>query len=347
MRFETTKGPDGRITGPLRPCTAVNFNPVELVVEGQLRITVPKPGTTDHHVMKIPYKGRLMQGHYCYIASPMADARRPDKEPTYYTTVTGHETDELLPIDVPTVDARVFTPHSIACELWSQYNSPNNKLMGGILMFDQDPHTLSPENLEKTHGRIWVPTRTQLQDSWQYSYTLRETTLEDELDRIFEAQRNYCDVIMQQAHTWHMDEDVNSRKMITDTHRDWARFALKLGYLQSLPEWVSAKLALTSEVAHLVKCEYCGIQQPSSDVYFCRGCHAPYDAFKAFMAGKAVAESYLDLLPDEQYAEVQKVKNERLQRSGKVPPVQAEAAPDKPLTAAERKAAEKAAKAEK
>jgi hypothetical protein len=312
LQFETRKDSDGRITGPLRPCTIVNFNPLALVVEGQLHITIPKPKTTKHHQIQMPFKGRLMHGHYCYVASPMAGERPPDKQPIFYTTTVGHEQDELLPIDVPVSEPRVFSPHSIACELLAQYNSPSNKMMGGILVFDQDPHTLSAANLEKTGGRIWVPERHQLEGSYKYSYTLRETLLEDELDRIFETQRNYCDVMMQQAHTWFTDEDVNSRRLITDTHRDWARFAHENGYLEgNLPEWVSARLALSSEVRQLMTCKYCGNQQQNPKIFFCKVCRAPYDAFKAYTAGLHVADAYLQMLEGEELETVLRLQQER------------------------------------
>ena len=311
LQYETRKAPDGRIEGPLRPCTAINFNPIALVIEGQLRLTIQKPGTTDHHQVNMPFMGRVFRGHYCFIASTIQGERRPDKEPTYYTTVTGHETDSVLPIDVPTSEARVFSPHSIGCELVHQYNSPSTKLMGGILLFDQGPHMLSPENLRKNDGRIYVPERTQLGDSWRYSYSLRETTLEDELTRIFTTQREYMDVMLQQAHGYWSEQDPNSRKMITDTHRDWARYAKQMEYLATLPEWVTAKLDTKASMADLVPCPQCGTQQPNANTWFCRTCNAPYDTFKAFMAGKVVPQVYLELLEGEELQLVQQKLAER------------------------------------
>jgi hypothetical protein len=311
LQHETRKAPDGRIIGPLQPCTIINFNPLRLVVQGQLRLTIEKPGTTDHHQVNMPFMGRVYKGHYCYVASAMQGERKPDKEPTYYTTTTGHEQDSILPIDVPTSEARVFSPHSIACELFNQYNSPSMKLMGGILMFDQGPHMLSPDNLRKTEGRIYVPEREKLGDSWQYSYSLRETTLEEELTRIFTTQREYMDIVLQQAHGFWSDQDPASRKMITDTHRDWARYAKDMNYLNSLPEWVTAKLDTATSMADLLPCPQCGTQQPNLSTWFCRTCNAPYNAFKAFMAGKVVPQVYLELLEGEELELVQQKLAER------------------------------------
>jgi hypothetical protein len=318
MQTETMKGPDGRITGPLRPCTVVNYNPVDLVIEGQLNLRVQKAGASEHHHLDIPFMGRWIEGHYQYIASPMVGEGKPDKEPTFYSTVTGHETDSILPIDMPVCQARMFSPHSIACELWNQYNSPDNKLMGGILMFDQNPHTLSAANLAKTGGRIWVPERVLLSDSTVYSYRLRETLLVDELGRIFETQRNYCDVIIQQADALWNEQDIVSRKMVTNTHRDWDRFAVKMGWKEKLQEWTTAKLAVTGEMKTLLPCPQCGTQQPSPDAYFCRNCNAPYDAFDAFMAGKVVPMAFLEVLPEEKLEEVLAVMEERRARREKL-----------------------------
>lgn len=353
MQAETRRAPDGRIEGPLRPCTVVNFNPLGIVVEGQLRITIPKPGTTAHHQIKMPYKGRLIQGHYCYIASPMVADQKPDHEPIYYTVTTGHEVDSILPIDVPTVAARVFSPHSIACELWSQYNSPSHKLMGGILIFDQGPHTLKATNLEHTRGRIWVPTRTIMEDEGLYTYSLRESLLEDELDSIFNVQRNYCDVILQKAHTLWAEQDVASRKMVTGTDRDWARWAVGMGYLAALPEWVNAKLILGGDIAELRTCKYCGTQQPNATVYFCQKCNAPYNAFKAFMDGLHVPEGYLMTLEGDELEAVLRTLDARKKRFGVVTAdrpqapieVSTPAAPPAPIVAPETPKEKKAREA--
>lgn len=356
MQAETRRESDGKIIGPLRPCTVVNFNPVALVVEGQLRITVPKPGTTPHHQIRMPYRGRMVQGHYCYIASAIAGERALDpvydKQPIYYTVTTGHEVDSILPIDVPTVAARVFSPHSIACELWSQYNSASHKLMGGVLMFDQGPHTLTPASLAKNDGRIFVPERLQMEDEGLYTYQLRPALLEDELDRIFTTQREYCDVVLQQGHTLWAEQDITSRKMVTDTHREWARFALAMGYLASLPEWVNAKLELTDKVTELRTCSYCGTQQQNATIYFCPKCNAPYDAFKAFMAGRHVPEGYLMMLEGEELEIVLRSLQEKKSRfanlgaapaSEPLPPQVATAAPPAELTPQQKAAATRAA----
>ena len=322
MRMETFKGPDGRIVGPLRPCTVVNFNPIDLVIEGQLNLRVPKAGSSAHHHLDVPFMGRMVEGHYVYIASPMEGEPIPDKQPTYYSTVTGHELDSTHGVDMPTTAPRMFNPHSIACELWQQYNSPDNKLMGGILMFDQNPHTLSRHNMEATGGRIWVPERVLVADSVVYSYRLREAFLEEEKERIFETQRNYCDVIIQQADALWNEQDIVSRKMVTNTMRDWDRFAVKMGWKEKLQEWTTAKLAVTGEMKTLLPCPQCGTQQPSEDAYFCRNCNAPYDAFVAFMANKVVPDMYLELLPDDQLEQVMKIKKARAKKMAKFAPKQ-------------------------
>lgn len=312
MQFETRKAPDGTIEGPLRPCTLVNFNPLPLVIQGQIRLTVPKFGTTKHHQVVVDWNGRRMQGHYCVIASPV-DIPTADKGPVPYTTVIGHEQDSVLPIDVPTCEARMFTPWSIGCEVIAQYNSPSTKLMGGVLLFDQDIHAIGHTRLERTGGKIYIPERTQLPDSVQYVYRLREASLEEELDRIFEAQHNYFDVKMQQAHANFVEGSEVARKMITDTDRDWARYGLEKGWLEVLPEWVSAKLALNESVSRLAVCRYCGEQQRRADVYFCKQNH-PFDVLTALKAGLVVPQVYIEVLEDEQLEEALAILDERKKR---------------------------------
>lgn len=313
MRFETRRMADGRIEGPLRPCTVVNFNPVALEIQGQIRLTIPRPGTTKHHQVKLPWRGREMVGHYCVIASPHIAGVRADKEPVYYTSTVGHEQDSELPIDVPKREPRAYNPHSIGCEIWHHYNSAEVKLMGGILMFDQDIHWLSRTSLEAHGNKIYVPERKLLPGSWRYAYTLREADLDEELERIFEAQRAYCEVVIQNAHALFLTGDEVQRQMITNTDREWARFARHMGYLDNDPEWLTAKLSIAGEIKNLKVCPYCGAQQKRPDIHFCPQNH-PYDAYATFKAGLVVPEAYLEVLPEEQLDEVRAIQAERKAR---------------------------------
>ena len=341
LRYETRQGPDGRIEGPLRPCTIVNFNPIEAVVQGQIRLTIPRPGTTKHHQVVVSWKSHRMQGHYCVIGSP-STGTHADKEPVFYSTVINWERDERLPVDVPVSEPRVFTPWSIGCEVVSQYNSPSTKLMGGLLFFDQDIHAISSAHLERTGGKIYVPERELLPNSAQYVYRLREAFLDAELDRIFEQQQQYADIMIQLAHSLWVEENPESRKMITDTHREWARYAESKGWLPGgLPEWVSARLITGGSPAinTLMACPYCGEQQKHANVHFCKQGH-PFDVIKALKAGLAVPDQYIDVLTDDAYEEAQRILGERRKRSEGRRKSAAEkpaAPPDEPKAAAVKK----------
>lgn len=348
LRYETRRdGSTGKMIGPNQPCTLVNFNPIDLTMqmEGR-RITVPAVGRFTTNQVKLRYAEREIQGHYLQINSPIL-----------YTVPTGHETDSEFGVDVQTSAARHFSPHAIGCAMWNQYNSPNNKLMGGVLLFDQEVRALTSENLARWGGRIWVPERTQLEDSPEYVYSLRETLLEDELERIFSAQRAYCDVMIQQAHALWAEQDVNSRKMVTDTHREWARYAVAMYWMKELPEWVTQKISASGPITELVKCKYCGTQQPSADVLFCKACpnNAPYDAYKAFKwrgphgERVVVPQVYLEMLEGEQLEDVLADLQERAARRARFAALtgtpsetgtQATATPSKQLHGAARAAAE-------
>jgi hypothetical protein len=167
-------------------------------------------------------------------------------------------------------------------------------------------------------------------------------------------------VVLQQAHTLWAEQDVTSRKMVTDTHREWARYAKMMGWLEALPEWVNAALLIGDKVRDLRPCKYCGTQQASATVYFCPKCNAPYDPFKAFMDGLNVPIGFLETLEGEELDIVVRKLQERKSKFASfspepnppaplppaitsAPATQAPAAPKQP-TKAEKAAAAKAAK---
>ena len=60
LHRETHRNSDGQWEGPLRPCTLINFNPVELVleIEGR-RITLPAAGSgPERGRVTMPHRGR-------------------------------------------------------------------------------------------------------------------------------------------------------------------------------------------------------------------------------------------------------------------------------------------------
>lgn len=336
LHRETRQNADGLWEGPLRPCTLINFNPVPLVmeIEGR-RLTVPAAGTgPERGRVTLPWRGRTYQGRYLVLTSPIL-----------YTAVTGHEVDEILAnIDVPKTEVRYFSPHAIGCAFVEQYNSPSHKLMGGVLLFDQDIRALEKERLRRTDGKIHVPERVLIEDSLEWTYTLRETTLDEELARIFQAQLDYANVVIQKAHSLWTTNNSEEQKMITDTDREWDRWAVNMGFAESLAAWVTAKIVVGGAVVDLPKCRYCQKQAVDAGALFCPGCNAPYDAYAAFKAGLVVPEQYLELLEGKQLEEVRRTlaaRRGRLQTSPQEQ--QAAQATAKPLTGAAKAAAEKKA----
>lgn len=297
LRRETRQVGPGRWEGPLRPCTIVNFNPEWLVLEGQIRQKIPPAGFSDRHVITVNYEGREFKGHYLYLTSPVV-----------YLRAAGHIVDDLLNIDVPDMTPAYFSPHAIGCEFWAQYveGSASSKQMGGVLMFDGDPHRLSETNLAHNNGKILVPTREMLADDPEPSYTVREVSIEEELARLFERQRAYCDLQVQVAHSLHITNDPMQQASITDTMREWARYAVSHYWMKELPEWVKARITAAGVPMSLVRCKECGTQQPSPEVFKCPKCAAPYDPFKAFMAGVVVPQAYLELLEGDELETVQR-----------------------------------------
>lgn len=324
----------GRVIGPNQPCTIVNFNPIDLVIdiEGR-RFTVPAAGRFKTNQLKCNYAGRDVQGSWIKFENPIV-----------YASTTGHESSTAgwEPADVPTHTVKHYTPHAIGCALYEQYNSPNYKMMGGLLFFDQDIRQLLPENLERNQGMLLVPERTLVGS--EYSFRMREALFEEELERLFERQRNYCDMQIQSAHALATEEDENARKMVTDTHREWARYAVKMYWMRELPEWVTSRITAAGPIKQLVRCRYCGTGQTNPDNYFCAKCNAPYDAYKAFKAGLVVPQMYLEALQGEELEEVVQELRERKSRFSSllndVPSPSEDAVPAKQLHGAAKVAAE-------
>lgn len=323
LRRETRRLGGGRWDGPLRPCTVVNFNPEDLVLEGCIRLTVPGVNKPSKSKMRISHEGREFAGNYVVIASPVV-----------YLRAVGHIVDPQLNIDVPDMEPAYYSPHSIGCELWAQYveGSAYSKLMGGVLLFDGDAHSLSETNLARTEGRIWVPKQVLVDDDPHPVFELRETALLDEVERILTMQRAYCDMKVQVAHSLHVTNDPMQQASITNTMRDWARYAVAKFWMKDLPEWVKANITATGPVLSLVRCKGCGTQQPNDDVYMCKGCNAPYDTYKAFKAGVLVPQGYLDMLEGEELDEVRKTLEERRNKfKGTKPSKQSETTPPPPV----------------
>lgn len=305
LSHETRMDPhSGRVMGPKQPCTMVNFNPVDVLleIEGR-RLTIPAAGKFQTHQVTCQHAGRQVHGAYMKIENPIL-----------YPKTKGHETDGEFAVDVPTHEIEYHSPHAIGCTMFEQYNSPNFKMMGGLLFFDQDIRHITDEILEANEGYIWVPERTKIGDSDVFSYSMRAVKFEEELDSVFERQRAYCDMQIQSAHALWSEEDENARKMLTDTHREWARYAVKMYWMRELPEWVTSRITAAGPITLLVKCGYCGAQQQQPDNLFCGKCNAPYDAYRAFKAGKVVPQMYLEMLEGDELAEVAKELRERRAR---------------------------------
>lgn len=322
VQNETRTNSEGLVEGPLRPCTVINFNPVPLVIEmSGHRMTIPAPkASPERFQVKLPHAGRIYTGAYMVVSNPWL----------YHKTI-GHAADaELANVDMPTTEVRYFSPHAIGCALYQQYNSPHFKNMGGVLVFDQNIHALKKDRLARTHGRLLFPERQMLEGDEDWSYSLREGLLEEELAKILQRQREYCDMQVQLAHQLWTTNDPAQQAMITETQRDWARFAVAMSYgLDVLPAWVTARLNVTGPVQKLAKCRYCQAHAKDPEAMFCHNCNAPYEVLAALRAGLHVPDQYVELLSDDDFAEAEKILKARRKRGERLrrPETPAAAAP--------------------
>lgn len=281
-------------SGMLRPATIVNFNPVPLALDGLIRVTVPPAGHSSVGRVEWELNGRVHVGHALTVKSPLI-----------YASTVGSETDPQALTDVPQLAANYILPIGVAYSFLEHYSlsAVDSSHMGGILIFEGDRHALEPKHLERSNGMIQVPKPIPLPRK-RRSYTTEPRPLEAELEACFAMQAIYADSRIQIAHSLWTTNDPMQQKQITDVDRVWARFALQMGMIESLPEWVRARVLSGEAAAAIVRCPVCSKPKPFQNIYLCPECRAPYDAYEAFMAGMPVPQQYLDLLEGEQLAQV-------------------------------------------
>jgi hypothetical protein len=89
-----------------------------------------------------------------------------------------------------------------------------------------------------------------------------------------------------------------------------------MGYIKKAYPWASSKLD-RSPSDHVVFCPDCRTQQEDPEQYFCRNCNSPFDAFRAFMAGKHVTPDRLALY-DENSPEWAEILSEMSRRRANI-----------------------------
>ncbi len=272
-------------SGLLQPWTIVNFNPVEVGVECALiRFKIPAAGKSQKSVT-IAHGVRKCVGSYVTIREAIVrpKLRNVSRPEGADDPIAEYEPLTILPVE----QAFLF---------WQDYHNADNP-MGGVLCFEGDIHVL-----RRKADKLHVPSFVTLADRSR-QYLGVEIPLVEAIEDVMRMQRAYCDFTLSSAHSMANDEE--QARNITNIHRTWADFALRLGWIQQIPEWVFA----STDQRDI--CPACGAAKKHPSALKCQGCGRPYDAFAAYMAGEDVPLSYLVTLPEEK---LKQIRDEQVRR---------------------------------
>jgi len=266
--------------GPCAPATIINLNPIPLQLYGQLQ-SYRMAAAGKGNLVNLLFRGRTFVASYMTIRTPEV-----------WLAHTGIELDPIA--DTPQMEPRYVSPVGLAYQFYSHYSigASDAQGIGGILIFEGDIHVLSAAHLERNQRMVRVPFAEPSPDlHGEVIYSSVERSLEEYLGAELDRQRIYAEAIIAEGHSYGTSSDSEERKKLTNLHKIWHNYALDYGYIRKAHSWASQQLD-RGPLKEVVSCPDCGTEQ-QNDEYFCRNCAAPFDAHKAFMAGKPVASAYL------------------------------------------------------
>ena len=281
-----------RWEGPSAPCTLINLNPVDLHLYGELqRWSVPAAGK-GLDVLNLSFRGRTLESSYVMFDTPHV-----------WLAHTGTQNDTLAGVDTPSMEARHIPPLGLAHQFYSHYveGASDAQYMGGILMFEGDIHTLDPKRLARTDNTLWVPKMDITLDGLgDVVYTVEPVDLKKALEGCLVQQRKYAEGRIAEGHRYATSQSDIERNQLNNDHIVWHNWALALGYIEKAYSWASERLR-DSPTIQAVYCPDCRTRQGDPEQYFCTNCNAPFDALKAFLAGKTVSPDRLSVYEGEQW----------------------------------------------
>lgn len=279
---ETYKRGD-RWEGPCAPFTVINLNPVPLTLQGELqRWTVPPAGKGEP--IEMAFRGRKFTGAYLTVRTPHI-----------YAAHTGTANDKQSGVDMPSVEYQYITPSGLVHQFYDHYvtGAADAQNMGGIVIFEGDIRTLDPKHLARTEGTIWVPKKeTTLEGYGDVVYITEPVKLVDFMEASVVMQRNYADFTIAEGHSFSNSKSEIIQNQLSNYHRTWHNFALAMGYIEEPLPWAVERMKDTPS-SQAIYCPDCRNRQKDPEQYFCENCNAPFNALKAFLAGKTVSEDRL------------------------------------------------------
>jgi hypothetical protein len=272
-------------SGQCHPATVVNLNPVGLDLSGEL-ISYGVPASGKGLQINLDFRGRRFVGSYVTIATPKI-----------YLRTTGSTSDPTG--DRPTFEAKHIPPIGIAHQFYLHYCSgaASGQRMGGILTFEGDIHTLV--KAQKAGKPIRAPRGEWVPDlPGEVGYVCHERTIEEYLGAELAQQRAYAELVIAQGHSYYSSQADEERRQLSNRHVVWHDYALRMGYIKTGLPWATEKLS-DNPLREAVFCPDCRTRQEDPEQYFCRNCNSPFDAFKAFMAGRQVSPDKLAMYAED------------------------------------------------
>lgn len=298
----TMRGEDGRVYGPLAPCTIINLNPCWLRIGGGMKINVPPydwQGKEGKNKKVFERGGRQHVGHVLTIFR--AETWLSPGGVTDYVDVGWAQ---------PTLTPRYMTPAMACWHIWREYMTAagSAQLMGGVLIFDGDIHELDRARLEKSKGTILVPEGFAIKNAkGRMEVKLQRRSFDELFNKVIEYQKDYLNRFSQRAFELFNSKDEEKRNQITEPMRRWGRFGVEVGYLKETVPWMMELPDAFGTAEAMKTCPVCRETSTEDGILLCPSCRAPYNAectVQAVKAGYPVAESFIDALDDKHYAEV-------------------------------------------
>jgi hypothetical protein len=282
-----------RWEGPCAPFTVINLNPVELrlIIGGDsTRWLIPACGKGEK--INIKFKGRTFTGSYMTL-----------KTPYVFPSHTGSHSDKATGVEMPAVDYGYIPPAGLAHQFYEHFvvGASDAQGMGGVLVFEGDIHTLDEPRMTRSKGCIWMPKKEiTLEGFGDVVYTVDEIPLKDILGRMLTIQRDYASAKIREGHGFANHSSDIQRNQLNGDHIAWHNYALAHQYIEKALSWAveGIKDRPTTEAIY---CPDCRTRQADPQQYFCTNCNSPFDALKAFLAGKTVSPDRLAMYEGEEW----------------------------------------------
>ena len=317
LKSQTMKGEDGRLHGPLQPCTIINLNPCWLKIGGGMKVNVPPydwGGKFGEGHKLLPNKKVFLRGGREHVGHVLTV-----EDAQYWLSPGGINDHVDLSWAQATMTPRFMSPDMACWHIWREYmtSAGSAQLMGGVLIFDGDIHELDKQRLERSKGTVLVPEGYPIPDgNGRYGIKLVRKNLDEMMDLCFELQSDYLNQMSQTAYECFNSKDEMQRNAITEPMRRWGLFGVEVGYHEKA-DWMMKRPNANASAASRKVCPICGKSTTDEGVLQCIDCKAPYNAdctVALVKIGHPVAESYIDALGEEHYKEVVKIKREQAAR---------------------------------